>query len=183
MNSLSNVLKKSSTLLVDFTPEDCPACGCPRFERIARNPFDKVLGRTARYVCIKCGKTTLQMNSVAESNAPNQPDAVFDGEMEACKKFVIGNRYAKGDGVKKNEQAAYNCFVQAAELGHSGAQVNVGIFLLRGIGAAQDTHAALEWFESAAKQGNQKALNLLPKVKAFLDKSGVKSVERPTDAL
>lgn len=181
MNSLNKILKKSETLLVDFVPEDCPACGCPRFERVSRNPVDKALGRKARYLCIKCGKTTLQITSFGESHATDNIVAQVDGDTEARKKFVIGNRYAKGDGVKKNERAAFNCFAQAAELGHSGAQVNAGIFLLRGIGTAQDVHAAIQWFESAAAQGNQKASCLLPKVRAFLESNGNSDVDRRAD--
>lgn len=171
MNTLNKVLKKSDTLLVGDMPQDCPACHCPRFERVSRSAIDKLLGRHARFVCIKCGKATLVITGAeAVEHAAQVEEPDYDKfQIEARKRFLLGSKYAKGDGVKKNEKTAYVYFSQAAELGHAAAQVNTGIYLLKGLGTAQDIDASYQWLAAAAGQGNVKATALLPKVASLLE--------------
>lgn len=48
-------------------------------------------------------------------------------------------------------------FQKAAEAGHVGAQINLGVIFRDGLGTKKDDAAAISWFRRAAEQGNAKA--------------------------
>ena len=54
---------------------------------------------------------------------------------------------------KEYEQAA-ECFRQAAEMGHAGAQSNLGVYYENGWGVPKDAAEAVKWFRAAAEQGH-----------------------------
>jgi hypothetical protein len=57
------------------------------------------------------------------------------------------------------EQAA-RWMQAAAQLGHAGAQVVLGQWLLDGHGQARDAARALHWFDQAARQGHAMGMNM-----------------------
>lgn len=71
--------------------------------------------------------------------------------------FKLGSRYA----VAKDTNRAFQCYLRAAVLDHSGAQYNLGLMCLKGEGVAQDALAGLSWIELAADNGNKGAQELL----------------------
>lgn len=170
---LAGVLKKPSTQLVNQAPETCPACQCVRFERVPRIRMDRWLGRTARYLCIKCEKTTIVVENHATEGRSEKTKSSLDAETtpQARKLFVEGMKYSAGDGVKKCEKTAFGYFRKAAELGHTRAKVNTAIYLLRGTGTAQNIEDSCQWLELASQEGNAKANLLLPRVKKLLSTS------------
>ena len=55
-------------------------------------------------------------------------------------------------------------FTKSAEQGSEFAQLNLGICYEAGRGVEPDTDIALEWYQKAAEQGNQKALAALDRL-------------------
>jgi TPR repeat protein len=60
-----------------------------------------------------------------------------------------------------NFSEATNHFKKAAELGHAGAQYNLGLMYNDGQGVTQDRKEAAKWFQKAAEQGFAKAQDIL----------------------
>ena len=71
--------------------------------------------------------------------------------------FKLGSRYA----VAKDANRAFQWYLRAAVLDHSGAQYNLGLMCLKGEGVSQDALAGLSWIELAADNGNKGAQELL----------------------
>ncbi len=71
--------------------------------------------------------------------------------------FKLGSRYA----VAKDANRAFQWYLRAAVLGHTGAQYNLGLMCLKGEGVSRDALAGLNWIELAADNGNKGAQELL----------------------
>ncbi len=71
--------------------------------------------------------------------------------------FKLGSRYA----VAKDTNRAFQWYLRAAVLGHTGAQYNLGLMCLKGEGVSQDALAGLNWVELAADNGNKGAQELV----------------------
>ena len=67
--------------------------------------------------------------------------------------YSAGNRYFQA----KQYAKAFDCYEKAATAGHSGAQYNLGVFYMEGLGTEKDFAKAVEWFEKAASQGEKDA--------------------------
>jgi TPR repeat protein len=77
---------------------------------------------------------------------------------EAAAQYALGNLYYRGvDGVVKNRQEAVNWYREAADRGHTGAQLMLGLCYLHGEGTAQNYEKSIPWLRKVAAQGNQKA--------------------------
>ena len=77
---------------------------------------------------------------------------------------ILGEMYAKGDGVTKDLEKAFKWFGKAAEQGYAKAQFNLGGAYLYGNGVAEDKAEAIKWIRKAAEQDYelaQRALNNL----------------------
>ena len=61
--------------------------------------------------------------------------------------------YAKGEGVPQNHTEAARWYRRAAELGHAGAQFNLGVMYDKGEGVPQNHAEAARWYRRAAEQG------------------------------
>ncbi len=83
--------------------------------------------------------------------------------------FNLGNMYANGQGVSKDDAKAALWYQRAAEQGDDMAQLNLGIVHVLGQGVAKDRNAGIEWIRKSALQGNATAM-------AALDQLDVKPV-------
>src|SRR5690606_6846367 len=61
--------------------------------------------------------------------------------------------YEKGDGVKRDPQAARRLYLNAARKGHAKAMHNLAVLYAEGINGAPDYTVAAEWFRKAASYG------------------------------
>ena len=77
------------------------------------------------------------------------------GDTDAA--LMMGQRYADGNGVIKNDKEAARWFEIAARAGKAEAQYRYGVALLEGRGVVQDYKAAFEWIERPAKLGHANA--------------------------
>lgn len=90
------------------------------------------------------------------------------GEADAM--YVLGQMYASGRGVKKDEKRAADYFKKAAELGNAGAQQSLGSALMLGEGIEQNMVEALKWFIISARAGNKGSADYTRKVGRFLSR-------------
>jgi uncharacterized protein len=67
---------------------------------------------------------------------------------------AIGNMYADGSGVQKDDSEAINWYRKSAERGYVGGQLNLGLVYENGRGVPQDYAMALHWYSKAANQGS-----------------------------
>lgn len=84
--------------------------------------------------------------------------------------YVLGQMYASGRGIAKDEKAASALFLKAAELGDANAQQSLGSALMLGEGIEQDMVEALKWFIISARAGNKDAASYTQKVGRFLSR-------------
>jgi uncharacterized protein len=74
----------------------------------------------------------------------------------------LGDIYLLGqDGAEKNPTKAFAYFQRGAEAGDSGAMVEYGMMLTRGITSKADPSTGCDWFEKAANAGDNRAMNNL----------------------
>jgi hypothetical protein len=64
---------------------------------------------------------------------------------------IIAERYATGDGRRKNEATAVHWYQNAAELGHTPSMLRLAELLERGQGVKKDEAAAGRWYGKAAE--------------------------------
>ena len=69
--------------------------------------------------------------------------------------------YMHGFGVVKEPEEGFRWALKAAERGHPPAQVMVAECYLDGRGTETNSVRAEVWLQSAARQGNKRALKLL----------------------
>ena len=63
--------------------------------------------------------------------------------------------------MSRDDGAAAEWYLRAAQQGHAGAQNSLGWLYQRGLGVSQDNAAAVEWYRRAAEQGHAGAQNNL----------------------
>jgi hypothetical protein len=73
------------------------------------------------------------------------------GDAEA--QYNLGQCYASGEGVAKDETEMAKWFRKAADQGFAEAQYNLGHCYASGEGVAKDATEAVEWLRKAAEQG------------------------------
>src|SRR5204862_5069671 len=66
--------------------------------------------------------------------------------------FERGLALARGEGLLQDFGEAALCFRKAAQQGHAGAQLHLGVLYERGEGVSQDFEEAMRWYQKAADQ-------------------------------
>lgn len=94
--------------------------------------------------------------------------AASAGDADAM--YALGQMYASGRGIKKDEKLATGYFLKAANLGNAEAQQSLGSALMLGEGIEQDMVEALKWFIISARSGNKAAGSYTQKVGRFLSR-------------
>jgi len=94
---------------------------------------------------------------VIAGQAPGEASHQRAAQGNAEAQLQLGQRYAEGDGVIRNDKEAARWFALAAKQGLSEAQYHYGLMLLKGRGVVQDYRAAFDWIEKPAKRGYAKA--------------------------
>ena len=84
--------------------------------------------------------------------------AAEQGNVDA--QFSLGDMYAQGLGVPKDEQQSASWFRKAAEQGFAPAQVNMGVMYAQGQGVKQDLVEAHKWFNIAGGAIDEEGMDL-----------------------
>ena len=79
----------------------------------------------------------------------------------ATAQYQVGDCYANGEGVAKDQCEAVKWYRLAADQGHARAQYNLGCCYANGNGVAKDQREAVKWFRLAADRGFGKWFHLL----------------------
>ena len=72
---------------------------------------------------------------------------------DAQAQLILGDMYAKGEGVPEDDTEAVRWYRLAAEQGDVSAQLSLGFMYDKGEGVAEDDAEAMRWFRLAAEQG------------------------------
>jgi hypothetical protein len=72
---------------------------------------------------------------------------------DAVAQWHVGLKYAKGEGVLKDDKEAVKWYRKAADQGLADAQYNLGVMYANGIGVRMDDKEAVKWYRKAADQG------------------------------
>jgi tetratricopeptide (TPR) repeat protein len=75
---------------------------------------------------------------------------------DTAAQYMVGSRYYKGLDVDTNWLEAFNCYREAAERGHTGAQLALGLCYSLGEGTAQSYEESIPWFSKVAPPNNGK---------------------------
>lgn len=76
---------------------------------------------------------------------------------DASAQCALGNMYATGRGVAKNEARAVELFQAAAEQGHATALFNLGNMYRDGRGVAKDEARAMQLYQATRARGSPSA--------------------------
>ena len=76
---------------------------------------------------------------------------------DAESQMELGLRYARGEGVAKDQVEAVKWYRKAAEQNDSDAQYNLGRCYVRGLGVAEDVVEGYKWLLLGARQGDEDA--------------------------
>ena len=113
----------------------------------------------------------LNVTQLSKAVETNNPSVAFATEIKALKTEAdngdataqnnLGNLYANGQLVPKDEKEAVKWYRKAAEQGDVMAQNNLGIMYVNGRGVAKDEKQAVKWYFKAAEQGDVMAQTML----------------------
>src|SRR5690606_30830891 len=95
--------------------------------------------------------TTLQAALPNESEMDRLVRMAEGGDVLA--QASLGQRYYRGDGVRRDYAEAARWTRRAAEAGEARAQSNLGFYYMKGEGVARDPSEAARWWRAAADQG------------------------------
>lgn len=85
--------------------------------------------------------------------------------------FRLAQLYLSGQGVERDDKAAFRWLLAAAQQGHVNAQFPLAEMYSRGVGTNEDDTQALHWLTTAANNGNLESMMAL--ARAFEAGSGV----------
>ena len=146
--------KKLEELGAHMAPAQGAATSRPRSE--AQGP--RGTATTAPADPLKDGIAAYQAGNYAEALRLLRPLA----EQENAKaQNILGDAYARGQSVPKDDAEAVKWFRKAAEQGLAAAQYNLGVFYGNGRGVSKDDAEAAKWYRKAAEQGDSDAQNFL----------------------
>src|SRR5689334_18964023 len=95
------------------------------------------------------------VNRSSPSTAELTPNPPPPADAEA--QFLRGLNFAIGQGVPQDYVLAAQCYTEAAEQGHSRAQLSLATLYEHGQGVTRDQARALSWLTKAASLGNAEA--------------------------
>jgi|SRR6185369_5063786 len=92
---------------------------------------------------------------------------------DSSAQYEMASRYADGEGVPQNFEAAMSWLGKAASTGNVNAQWKLGLGYLKGIGVPHDEGQAAMWFKRAANNGDTRAQSALSDL--YLSGRGVRT--------
>ena len=110
-------------------------------------------------LCLMIGSITFAQNT----NIATLKAKANNGDAEAQNN--LGGAYFIGEGVEQSYSQAVYWWKKAAEQGLAAAQYNLGIAYYNGEGVEQSKSQALYWLRKACNNQDDKACNLLNKIK------------------
>jgi hypothetical protein len=91
--------------------------------------------------------------------------------------------FLRGEGVPRNETAAFPLFQKAAAQGQTGAAIKLGYLYAAGKGTRKDPEAAYAWITAASLAGDLRGSELLHSLEKTLDAGQVMRAKRRAQSL
>ncbi len=91
---------------------------------------------------------------------------LFEPASEAA--YILGTLYARGEGVGKNPEKAFELYAKAAEQGMADAQWKLALCYKTGAGVESDPVQAVRWMQKAAQQGHAESARTLDGLRKML---------------
>jgi hypothetical protein len=91
--------------------------------------------------------------------------------------FNLGLMHTFGQGVPKDEKAAFKWFTLSAEQGYARAQYNLGLMYGKGTGTQIDITLTYMWWKLAASQGHKKATKGIAKLAKTISQTQLETAE------
>ena len=115
--------------------------------------------RTKRRQTAVLALSVLALTLIAPWALGQDPDPLTEirrraDQGDADTQFLLGLRYANGEGVPENDAEAVKWYRLAAEQGHANAQYFLGAMYANGEGVPENDAEAVKWFRLAAEQGH-----------------------------
>ena len=130
-----------------------------RFDRSALGEMDSPLGSELDIVAQRCRETAQQgklfLGARVAFIVQRYREKALQGD--AAAQLQLGNAYAKGSGLPKNEVEAVKWYRQAAEQGNAAGQFSLGVMYFNGYGVIKDPLEAYKWWLLGATGGNDAA--------------------------
>jgi TPR repeat protein len=76
---------------------------------------------------------------------------------DARAQVMLGDLYADGRGIARDERAAASWYEKAALQGETGAQLKLAVMYAKGIGVNRNNNLAYVWYGTAARLGSHPA--------------------------
>lgn len=86
--------------------------------------------------------------------------------------YILASLYARGEGVEKNLEKAFELYSKAAAQGMADAQWRIALCYRDGEGVKGNPAKAVEWLEKAAAQGHRESIRILDSLRTMLPFSG-----------
>ena len=96
--------------------------------------------------------------SQAASESGRHPLNSPSGRDAQC---TLGSYYARGVGVAKSKEKAFELYLRAAEGRSDTGCLAVGLALMKGDGVAKDIRRARSWVKRVADKGDKEAMQML----------------------
>jgi len=77
---------------------------------------------------------------------------------DASAQLRLGQAYRNGDGVRKNEELAYQWVRKAAEQGNAAAENDLGTMYRLGEGISLNKEEAVRWYQKSARHGSAEGM-------------------------
>ncbi|HEY0063191.1 MAG TPA: hypothetical protein VGC21_13805 [Telluria sp.] len=103
-------------------------------------------------------------------------DAAMAERGSAEAQFALAQRYDSGQGVARDDAAAFAWYLRAARQGHARAQFQLGLKHASGDGARRDLLAAYAWLLQAEHAGEAEAGASLSQVAARMNRAQLQHV-------
>ena len=99
-------------------------------------------------------ETTFTPLEAIDNESIEAPEQIDNNSDDPKQIYDRGLQYAYGEGVDKNNEAAFELLLQAANLDYAPAQYKVAIAYAYGDGVEKDMQQAADWYLKAAEKGH-----------------------------
>jgi GAF domain-containing protein len=125
----------------------------------------------------------------AEADSPGDPYSIMDlpevrrlaGQGDPRAEYVLGRRYANGDGVPQDYREARDWFLAAADQGHVAAQGKLAALFWKGKGVPQDYAKAYYWALLAQAGGDKQSPLIVVSCAARLKPAQISAEQKQAD--
>ncbi len=127
-------------------------------------------------VCLWAGCQSTNSGARSDKSLEGLRAKAESGNLRA--QYELGQIYATGEGVPRNDVEALSWLTRAAASGHADAQYNLGLMYKDGRGAARNFVEAYKWLSLSAARGNPNAEVRLDTVARFMNREQIAEAQR-----